>query len=290
MKHTIPDNSSLLDALIGFFPNSSKNTLRSWIKEGRVQIEGKVIKNPQFPVLEGQQLTIGSRRKFIENNIQVVYEDSDIIVIDKPSGLLSVSTAFEKEETAHRLLKVHYHPRKILVVHRLDQETSGIMLFAFNEQACQNLKKTFELHHIDRGYAAIVEGQMQSTSGTWESYLYEDANYVVHVTDDPNRGEKAVTHYETIAASKRYSWLNLRLETGKKNQIRVHCQELAGHPVAGDKKYGAQTNPIRRLCLHAYLLSFHHPITNKLMLFESPIPEEFYKIIRPYPESEKNKS
>lgn len=280
MKYTIPQDASLLEALASLFPQSSKTTLRSWIKEGRVQVGGTILKNAQLGVLEGQELLIGNRKKFIGNQIPIIYEDADLIVIDKPSGLLSVATAFEKGDTAHGLLKAYYRSRRVYIVHRLDQDTSGVMLFAFNEEACQRLKKIFEAHDIERSYTAIVDGQMEVPSGKWESFLFEDDQYVVHTTHDAKKGEKAITHFETVSSNKRYSWLNLTLETGKKNQIRVHCQE-AGHSVVGDKKYGSHANPIRRLCLHAHLLAFNHPISHKAMRFESPVPEDFYKVMRP---------
>ncbi|WP_068471335.1 RluA family pseudouridine synthase [Candidatus Protochlamydia phocaeensis] len=278
MKYLAQSDTSILEALTQLAPQSSKNTLRSWLKEGRVQIDGVLIKTPNFPVLKGQLVTVVQRKKFIGQGIEILYEDNDLVFINKPSGLLSVSTAFEKGETAHALLKAYYRPRKVFVIHRLDQDTSGVMIFAFNQETCDRLKDLFEVHHIQRSYTAIVEGQFLSPKGTWKSYLYEDEQYVVHETEDPSFGRLAITHYRTLAALKRYSLLELTLETGRKNQIRVHCQS-AGHPVVGDKKYGAQTNPLKRLCLHAHLLAFRHPISKKELKIESPIPEEFYRLI-----------
>lgn len=278
MKYVAPFTLPLLEALALLFPQSSKNTLRSWIKDGRVQVEGIPVKNASIQVLEGQEVTVGQRKKIIGGGIKIIYEDADLVVIDKPSGLLSVSTAFEKGETAHALLKAHYRPRKIFVIHRLDQDTSGTMVFAFNQKTYEGLKDLFEVHDIQRSYTALVEGQMLSPAGTWQSYLYEDSQYVVHETEDEEYGRLAITHYRTLATSKRYSGLELTLETGRKNQIRVHCQ-AAGHPVVGDKKYGAQSNPLKRLCLHAHLLAFKHPISKKEIRAESPIPEEFYRLI-----------
>lgn len=279
MKYIVPDDLPLLDALVLFFPTSSKTTLRSWIKEGRIQLDGNPVKISSIVAAKNQEITVGNRKKFVPHQFPILYEDSDLIVIDKPSGLLSVSSNFEKGETAHAILKKYYHSRHVFVVHRLDQDTSGVMLFAFNQETCNRLKKIFEKHEIERSYTAIVEGRMTSSKGTWTSHLYEDATYRVHVTDDPEEGEEAITHYRMIVASRNYSRLELTLETGKKNQIRVHCQE-AGHPIAGDKKYGARTNPIKRLCLHAHLLAFKHPISHKKMRFESPIPPEFLRLTK----------
>jgi tRNA pseudouridine32 synthase/23S rRNA pseudouridine746 synthase/23S rRNA pseudouridine1911/1915/1917 synthase len=278
MKYIALSDLPLLEALAQLSPQSSKNTLRSWIKEGRVQINDVTVKNASAIVLKDQCVSIGQRKKVIRPGIPILYEDRDLVVIDKPSGLLSVATAFEKGETVHALLKVHYRPRKIFVVHRLDQDTSGVMVFALNQEACDRLKALFEVHDIQRAYTAIVEGPVLSSAGTWQSYQYEDSQYMVHETSDPTQGRLAITHYQTIATSKRHSWLQLQLETGRKNQIRVHCQS-AGHPIVGDKKYGAQTNPLKRLCLHAHLLAFQHPFTKKFLKFESPVPEEFYRLM-----------
>lgn len=280
MIYVVPQDLSILDALLGMFPQSSKTTLRSWIKEGRIFVDNEIVKASNIQVSAGQVITLGQRKKYIKDLIPIIYEDKDLVVIDKPTGLLSVAAAFEKAETAHGLLKAHYKPRKIYVVHRLDQDTSGALLFAFNETAYEKLKSLFEKHDIERSYTAIVEGQINTDKGTWKSYLTEDANYKVHMTFDSEEGEEAITHYETIATSKHFSWLRLTLETGKKNQIRVHCQ-ACGHPVVGDKKYGSEMNPIKRLCLHAHLLAFKHPTTNKILRCEAPMPENFYKLIKP---------
>jgi tRNA pseudouridine32 synthase/23S rRNA pseudouridine746 synthase/23S rRNA pseudouridine1911/1915/1917 synthase len=286
MKYIAPSDLPILEALALISPQSSKNTLRSWIKEGRVQVNDITVKNPSVMVLKNQHVTVGQRKKIIRPGMPLLYEDQDLVIIDKPTGLLSVATAFEKGETVHALLKAHYHPRKVFVVHRLDQDTSGVMVFALNQEACDRLKDLFEVHNIERAYTAIVEGRLTVSHGTWESYQYEDSQYRVHETEDETRGRLAVTHFQLVASSKRYTWLELKLETGRKNQIRVHCQS-AGHPVVGDKKYGAQSNPLKRLCLHAHLLAFQHPFTKKKLRFESPIPEEFYRLV---PSVQKNDS
>lgn len=279
MKFETPQEMLLLDALSLMAKDSSKSTLRSWIKNGRVQVDGTVVKIASKPILKNQIITISPKEPPVEGGIKIIYEDSHIVVIDKPAGLLSVSTAFQEEATAHAILKRKYRPKRIYVVHRLDQDTSGVMLFAFTEEALTNLKKTFEQHNIERHYAAIVEGHLEEEAGTWRSYLYEDPNYVVHETGDPVKGELAITHYTVIGKSKNHSWLDVKLETGKKNQIRAHCKS-AGIPVVGDKKYGAKANPIKRLALHAWLLAFDHPITGKKMRFESPSPKSFEALVK----------
>lgn len=279
MKYLLHTDLPLIDALIFLAPDSSKTTLRSWLKEERVFVDGAVEKNPSFLVKKDQIVSVGFKNKVQNDGIKILYEDSHLVVIEKPEGMLSVATAFETTKTAHASLKRKYKPKKIFVIHRLDQDTSGVMLFALSEAAYTNLKKTFEQHKIERAYVAVIEGHLPNSKGTWQSHLYEDANYYVHETLDQEKGEQAVTHYEVKKTSKKYSLLSLRLETGKKNQIRVHCQS-SGTPIVGDKKYGALTNPIKRLCLHAYLLAFHHPITGKPMKFESPMPRDFSNLFK----------
>lgn len=278
MKLVINEPMSLMEALTKLAPESSKTTLKSWLKEGRVAVDGRGVREGQMQLAVGQVVALGSRAKFMQASIRILYDDPSLAVIDKPSGVLSVSTAFQKEETAHAYLKTHYRPRKVYVVHRLDQDTSGAMVFAFTEKANAELKELFKQHAIDRIYYAVVEGQMEKNSGTWQSYLYEDANYKVHSTQKEHEGAVlAITHYQVKARTKHYSLLELKLETGKKNQIRVHCMQ-AGHPIAGDKKYGAQTDPFKRLGLHAYLLGFKHPLTGKQITATSPLPEVFQKV------------
>lgn len=278
MKYIATKDLTLLEGLALLSPGSSKTTLRSWLSSGRVLLDGSVEKKGSSPVKEGQVISIGAKPPRSEEGVEILFEDSHFVIVNKPIGMLSVSTAFEKSETVHGILKRKYHPRKVYVIHRLDQDTSGVMMFALNEKAYTALKKIFEKHEIERAYTAIIEGHLEEEEGTWKSYLYEDATYVVRETRDPIKGELAVTHFKVEKKSKKYTWLTARLETGKKNQIRVHCQS-AGHPVVGDKKYGAVTSPIKRLCLHAQLLAFTHPITLKKMHFEAPIPKEFETLV-----------
>lgn len=268
------EDSGLLDLLAKFFPDSSKATLRALISDGRIYIAGVVAKSAKQQVNKGQEIGLKDKVRMVENQIPIVYEDNAIIVINKPEGLLSVSTVFEKAETAHALLKRKYFPRPIYVVHRLDQDTSGVMVFAFSEQSLEGLKKKFLTHDIERRYTAIVEGKLTLQKGTWQSYLHENANYVVKSVEDSEEGELAITHYEVKACNRIYSRLELTLETGKKNQIRVQCQD-AGHPIVGDKKYGSRSNPLKRLGLHAHYLAFAHPLTGKKMSFSSPVPDSF---------------
>lgn len=279
MKTIAEENEPLLYVMAKIAPDSSKTTLRSWIKEGRVTVDEQTIKRSDHLVYKGQKVEIGKKKNLAEHTLHILYEDNHLVAIDKPEGLLSVSTAFEKKETAYSILKRHYYPRKVSVVHRIDQDTSGVMIFALSDQGYHGLKALFESHDIERSYCAIVEGKINPLQGTWKSYVYEDANYFVHSSQNPERGSLAITHYRVNAFSPRYSRLILNLETGRKNQIRVHCQDN-NHPIVGDKKYGSTIDPVRRLCLHAVSIAFDHPVTGKRLAFRSPAPECFKKLVK----------
>lgn len=278
MKYKIEENCELLIALSTFYPKSSKTTLRSWIKEGRVLVNEEIVKRSDYVVITGQSIEVLTKPRVISGNLRIIYQDAHLVAIDKPTGVLSVAANFEKDETVYKFLKQHFGSKRVFVVHRLDQDTSGVMLFALTEKAQEALKEMFEKHEMGREYVAIVEGKFDTRAGTWQNYVYEDPNYVMRVTEDPQKGKKAVTHYTVIGNQKNFTRLKLTLETGRKNQIRVHCQQ-AGHPVIGDKKYGAKTNPIKRIGLHARCLSFLHPILKKNMSFVSPIPPAFDNLV-----------
>jgi 23S rRNA pseudouridine1911/1915/1917 synthase len=278
MKYTAPHEIPVIEALAALSPDSSKTTLKKWVTEGRLLLNGTPLRSLTGTIAKGSTLELGKRVQFVEDGVKIYYEDGDLVVVEKPAGLLSVSTAFEKGDTLHGILKRHFRPRQVQVVHRLDQDTSGVMAFTFSDRATAGMKDLFAEHAIDREYTAIVEGNVLPKKGTWSCYLYEDAFYRVHAVDESAPGKLAITHYEVIGVSKRYTKLRLKLETGRKNQIRVHCEQ-AGHPIVGDAKYGAKSNPIRRMALHASLLGFVHPVTKKKLHFTSPVPEEFERLV-----------
>lgn len=271
---------TVLEALQELSPDSSKTNLRSWIKQGRVEIDGLPATRADQTVEAGKTITVGRHRKTLPQGLGILYEDEHIVAIDKPIGLLSVATAFEKDLTAHAILKDYYRPKKVEVVHRLDQDTSGVMLFALSQPAREKLKEVFEAHALERVYVAVVEGEIKEGQGTWQSHLVEDANYVVHSSGDSHVGKEAITHYRCLGTNKRYSYLMVTLETGRKNQIRVHCSD-AGHPVVGDKKYGASKPGIKRLCLHSHRIVMPHPITQKPLTLVCPVPRPFFTLINP---------
>lgn len=278
MKHIADKNSSLLDVLHEMAPDSSKNTLRSWLQAGRVTLDGQRAERANIEVQMGQNVEVGSKVTFIRGSLRIVHDDDQVVVLEKPEGLLSVATDFETRATVHAMLKRQFHNRRVYPVHRLDRETSGVMLFVYTEHARDDLKSQFEQHTIDKTYYAIVEREMPLGPGKWESYLEEDDFYFVKTTNDSIKGKHAITHYEVLKAERNRSLLRLKPQTGRKNQLRVHCSE-AGHPIVGDKKYGANTNPLKRVCLHAQKITFAHPVSRKAMTFSAPIPLAFSKIL-----------
>ncbi|MCB1114955.1 MAG: RluA family pseudouridine synthase [Chlamydiia bacterium] len=253
----------LIDQLILTFPDSSKSTLRKWLKAGRIVVDGKKVVEPHVEVSDEAVIALKERQKFIDLDIEILYEDKDVVVVVKPEGVLSVATAFQSEETAHGALKKEY--RRVFPVHRLDRETSGVMAFALTEEGREGLKEQFHTHSIYREYRAIVRGRIEG-SGTWTCRLLEDQNY--YVRPHP-KGEVAITHYTALETRGKTSLIKCILETGKKNQIRAQCL-AAGYPILGDQKYGDTSSG--RLHLHAYGLDFIHPTTKKPMSFRSPVP------------------
>jgi 23S rRNA pseudouridine1911/1915/1917 synthase len=213
--------------------------------------------------------------------LNLLYEDGHLLVIDKSAGLLSVATAKEVEETAFSILKSYikknHHRAELYIIHRLDRDTSGIMMFAKTKEIQQKLQENWDNAVTKRIYYAVVEGHVKNVAGEIVSCLKENKSLMVYSSKTPGDGQKAVTRYRVLKSNPRYSLLEVSLQTGRKNQIRVHLQDI-GHSIAGDKKYGAATNPLGRLGLHAGILEFFHPATGKSMHFETPVPAVLEKL------------
>ncbi|MDX9881588.1 MAG: RluA family pseudouridine synthase [Prolixibacteraceae bacterium] len=280
----VTENGPLLAFLLAQMPSRSRTKIKSLLGAKKVLVDGQAISQFNHPLVPGQKVEINNEKIPAEKkamDYEMVYEDQDIIVIDKQAGLLSIATEKEKRATAYSMLSDHVkkqnNANKIFIVHRLDRETSGLMLFAKSEAVKRKLQDSWNDTIIDRSYIAVVEGTVEKQKGVVVSYLFEDKSFKMHSSPNPGRGQRAVTHYSLLKKNKKYSLLKINLETGRKNQIRIHAQEM-GHSIIGDKKYGALTNPIRRLGLHAQQLSFIHPVTGQTLNFETAVPVAFSRL------------
>lgn len=272
MKYNVIAESTVFEALIHFFPDSSRSTLRSWLEHGRIAVQEKKIFRTSHIVHPGDILEVLPKPLPKEGPLKIHFEDEHIIVIDKPAGLLSVAKDTGEEVSAHDFIKQRFPGKKIFVIHRLDQETSGLMMFALSQEAFNILKEDLKKREVKRTYTAIVEGLLEG-SGEWDCHLIEDRYLKMKVVPQGIDGaEHAVTQYSVLKPGKVRSLIECRLVTGRKNQIRVQAAFM-GHPIAGDKKYGDKETFIDRLCLHATSLSFCHPITRKPLHFTSPFPK-----------------
>lgn len=266
------------------FAESSKTTLRQMLQSGRVRVNGETEKNARTELDPGDTVEVGPKSdpRALPEGLTILHEDADVIVVLKANGLLTVATEREREATAQAYLNTYLGSRgedRVHVVHRLDRETSGVLVFAKNFHARERLKDQFAEHSADRMYIAIVEGVIDPPRGTIRSNLLERRDLkMVSVETHPD-AKHAVTHYRTIATSEQFSMLEVTLETGRKNQIRAHLSEK-GYPVIGDQMYGAATNPIHRLGLHAKLLGFTHPTTRERLTFTAPVPKAFRTLFR----------
>ena len=276
------DNITLLLSISNFKKDLSKKTIKNYIKNKMVKVNDKIITNSSFLLKDNDKVEISYTKKIIPDyDLDILYEDEYLIAINKPCGLLSISNGKEKIITAYRMVsdyvKKSSKNKYIFVVHRLDQDTSGVLIFSKNEKIRDKMQDNWNTIVKKRGYVAIVDGILKG-NGARRSYLTEDRNQFVYSSKN-NNGKEAITHYSSIKNNNDYSLLQVFIDTGRRNQIRVHLSEM-GYPIVGDKKYRCKTNPIKRLCLHANILEFIHPVTKKLIHIESDIPKEFNKIIK----------
>ena len=253
------DNDCLL---IDFLKNNiekSKNNIKSFISNGCCYVNDLVVVKANYLLHSGDKLVVILKqiRDKKYGLIDIIYEDNYFIGINKPSGLLSVSTDKRETDTAFNIVK-NYVKGKLYVLHRLDRDTSGILLFCKDEKIKNNMQDSWNDVVLTRGYLAVVN--RINGSGTIKSYLYEDKNFNVRSCNDPKKGKLAITNYKVIKSSKNYSLLQIFIETGRKNQIRVHMN-LIGTSILGDKKYGG--NKAKRLYLHSNILEFIHPVSGK---------------------------
>ncbi|URN95741.1 MAG: RluA family pseudouridine synthase [Candidatus Pristimantibacillus lignocellulolyticus] len=280
-QFTVTEDTELLVFLIDKIAGQGRNSIKSVLARGQVSVDDRVEKLYNYPLKAGQVVAVSKERITAAPQLiglRIVHEDDDLIVVNKDTGLLSVASEQEGELTAYRQLTAYVRATnpdsRIFVLHRLDRDTSGIMMFAKSEKVQQKMQTAWTDVVKERTYVALVEGFVKKQQGTISSYLKETSTLKMYSSQHAGDGLHAVTHYKVMNANRDYSLLEVNLETGRKNQIRVHMQDL-GHPIAGDKKYGAKLKSIGRLGLHARVLAFEHPTTGKIMRFETPIPKQF---------------
>lgn len=273
----------LIDIISASLKDLSNKTIKNYIKHEMVEINGQVETNANKIIEKNSNVTIYfTKRKVPKIDLKILYEDEDLIAIDKPSGLLSISNSKEKELTAFRLvsdyIKTNNKKAKLFVIHRLDEHTSGVLLFSKNLSLKERLQKNWNDYVKLREYTCVVKGKMPS-EGRIESYLTMNHFQIVHSTNNKNIGHLAITRYKLLKYKNTYSLLKVEIDTGRRNQIRVHLSEQ-GHPIVGDKKYGTKVNPIGRLALHASRLKLIDPRTNKILDIKSPVPESITNLVK----------
>lgn len=281
--YEVAADTTLMPFLAENLQGVSRNKLKSLLAHRQVKVNRQVETRFDTPLVAGDRVEVISGRgseAFRHPMMRIVYEDEAIIVIDKRNGLLSVGTDKERTKTAFYLLSEHVKkedPRnRIFIIHRLDRETSGLMMFAKSEEVQSAMQRDWNRMVRDRRYVAVVEGRMPDAEGVIDAALSENKNFKVYV--DPESGERAVTRYSVMAEGAEYSLVELMLETGKKNQIRAHLEHV-GHPVSGDRKYGAGISPAGRVCLHARVLNIIHPVTGEEMDFSTHVPMLFEQTV-----------
>ncbi len=274
--------------------NTSRNNVKSLLTRRQVLVNGSVVTQYDFPLAKDDEVKLSKksvsgnipvaskktpvqkREKQERTKIKIIYEDEDFIAIDKPAGLLSVESDKETEcafAYVFEYLRQSAKNARPYILHRIDKETSGVLLFAKNPKIHSMLKMRWNECVTAREYYAVAEGVFENKEGTVVSYLKENKNNIMYSTQDPT-GQKAVTHYTVVGENEKYSLLRVKIDTGRKNQIRVHMQEL-GHTIVGDDKYGPSKNPLKRLGLHASRLSFIHPVTKEEISVGASVPAAF---------------
>jgi 23S rRNA pseudouridine1911/1915/1917 synthase len=283
-KTTAP--TDLITFLVSSMPDKSRKTILTMLTHQQVSVDHKITTQYNHPLNAGQQVIVnlnkvlqGSRHK----GLKIAFEDASIVVVEKPVGLLSIATDKEKDRTAYRILSDQakkIHPKNLIfIVHRLDREVSGLMVFAKSKDIQQRLQETWGKDVIERKYVAVVEGIVKDEQGTITSWLKENKARIMYSSHIPEDGQKAVTHFRVLKRGRNFSLIEVRLETGRKNQIRVHMKDI-GHSITGDVKYGACKKNLGRLGLHAMVLAFRHPVTGEALRFETPIPGIFLSLFK----------
>ena len=282
LSYTCTEDSTVLEFMFASINDKSKTTVRSYLKNRQVTVNG--MRTTQFDarIKAGDMLDVNlgvARTQFNHTMLDIVYEDDHILIVNKKNGILTMATDRERKRTAYfvlsEYLKSQDSQNRIFIVHRLDRETSGLLMFAKSMEIQHRLQKNWAEMVLERKYVAVVGGCPELEEGTVKSYLKENKAHIMYSTYDED-GDYAATKYKVLKYSRTKSLVELELLTGRKNQIRVHMKDL-GCPIIGDKKYGGEPSDMRRVALHAYRIRFIHPVTEKEMLFDTGIPSRFQK-------------
>ncbi len=283
--YSIEQAGELLPFLLKTFSSKKRPVLKSVLAGGQIKVNGQLTTQFNHPLKKGDKLTINwakPGKKLKLKQLNVIFEDKHLIVIEKEAGLLSVASAKEKSKTAIQVLKEHIAQvspnEKVFIVHRLEREMSGILVFAKSADIQSQLQNDWNSYVTERKYIAIAEGTFKEKTGTLKNYLTANKNNQVFVGKSPEGATLATTNYKVLKQSKAYSMLQLSTESGFKNQIRVQLAHI-GHAVTGDKKYGARKNPLSRVAIHASLLEILHPITGDKLRFELVAPSAFRNLV-----------
>jgi 23S rRNA pseudouridine1911/1915/1917 synthase len=279
----VESETTLLPFLLEKLADQKRGDIKNLLRFGSVSVNGLAATRHDKPLVPGDEVTIdrAGAKASPAPGLDIVFEDDAVILINKPVGLLSVATPGEMDRTAHRVLNEYVQGRgkardRVFVVHRLDRETSGLLLFAKKTEIRQTLQDNWD--KVEKRYYAVVEGLVKKESGTIKSRLAQDNNLQVRSVRASDEGKDAITHFRVLRHGKRRTLLDVELETGRKNQIRVHLSEI-NHPIVGDPRYGTKTGPGGRLALHAYRLAFDHPLSGERMEFETAIPTAFERML-----------
>ena len=284
---TVEQPAELLPYLFAAWPLAKKKQVRTWLKHGAVIVNGRIMTQFNHPLRAGDVVAIRPDRyappeTIIMGGIKIRFEDASLMVIDKPANLLSIASEAEQEKTAYFLLTNYLREgnpnarERIWIVHRLDRETSGLMVFAKTPETKATLQGNWEKN--EKHYQAVVEGGLKADKGVFESWLDENSPFKVFSVPRSDLTRHAITRYKVLKRNKDRTLVELALETGRRHQIRVHLAD-AGHPIIGDTKYGAKTDPAKRLALHSCALRFQHPVTQKELRFESALPKELARLV-----------
>ncbi len=284
--YPVNEECELLQFLMSHIDGISRTRAKELLSRKMVYVNSQITTRYNTPLHPGMLVQIsdhGHKRDLQSQWLRIVYEDAFLLVVDKANGILTNSTPGKRTQSVKTILDEYVKRTNrtfaVHTVHRLDRETSGLLIFAKRRDVQQMLVDRWRDLVADRRYIAVCEGQLEKEAGHVTSWLTDNKMFVTQSSPVDNGGKEATTHYRVLKLAADYNLVEMKLDTGRKNQIRVHMQDL-GHSIAGDYKYGAQTDPIGRVCLHAYKLAFQHPVTGEFLKFETPIPEQFKKLVQ----------